>query len=103
MLASLTAVFCGFFVIKETTNCDERIDCFIADESDTRRITDCALFDEQRIKVKCYELSSLMVLYALSFIGGLLKFVPIIFKAVILLYLSDCKGCTLMCTCNSKY
>ena len=99
VLASLTAVFCGFFVIKETTNCDERIDCFIADESDTRRITDCALFDEQRIKVKCYELSSLMVLYALSFIGGLLKFVPIIFKAVILLYLSDCEGCT----CNCKY
>ena len=89
VLASLTAVFFAYFIIKETDNCDESLDCFVADESNTTRITDCSTYDELRIKVKCYEISSLQFLYAFSFIGGLLKFVPILFKLVIFCFLSE--------------
>ena len=88
VLVSLIAVFCAFTVIKETDSCDESLDCFLADESDKTKITDCSMIREQRIKVKCFEISRLQFFYALSFIGGLLKFEPIIFKAVIFFYLN---------------
>ena len=87
VLASLTAVFFAYFIVKETSTCDESIDCFLADESNTTRITDCSMFNKQRIQVKCYEIT-FQFLYAFSFIGGLLKFVPILFKAVIVLFLT---------------
>ena len=102
MLASLIAVFCAFFIIKETDSCDESLDCFLADESDTTRITDCSMIIEQRVQVKCYEITHLQVLYALSFIGGLLKFVPILFKVVILFYVNTLYKkykCCLCCLC----
>ena len=91
VLASLIAVFCAFSIFKETNNCDKSLDCFLADESDTRRITNCSMFHMQRKKVKCYEVY-FQPLYALVFIGGLLKFVPILFRATILLFLNEfCK------------
>ena len=97
VLASLIAVFCAFFIFKETNSCDESLDCFLADESDTRRITNCSMFDMQRKKVKCYEVY-FQPFYALVFIGGLLKFVPILFRATILLFINElCKktNCTI--------
>ena len=105
VLSSLIAVFCAFSIIKETNYCDESVDCFLADESNKVRITNCSMFidHEKRIKVKCYEIS-FRLLHALSFIGGLLKFVPILFKAVSLIFLNKqskktkCKCC--LCCVN---
>ena len=98
VLASSIAVFFAYCIIRETDNCDESLDCFIADESDTTRITNCSMFDMQRIKVKCYEVH-FQPIYALSFIGGLLKFVPILLKAVVLIFQNEkckqskCRNC----------
>ena len=91
VLASLIAVFCAYFIIEETNNCDESLDCFLADESNTARITNCSMIFEKRVKVKCYEVY-FQPLYALAFMGGLLKFVPILFRAVISIFLNkSCK------------
>ena len=91
VLASLIAVFFAYFIIEETNNCDESLDCFLADESNTARITNCSMIFEKRVKVKCYEVY-FQPLYALAFMGGLLKFVPILFRAVISIFLNkSCK------------
>ena len=103
VLSSLIAVFCAFCIIKETNYCDESVDCFLANENNTARITNCSMIFEKRIKVKCYKIS-FQFFYALSFIGGLLKFVPILFKAVSLIFLNKqskkrkCKCC--LCCMN---
>ena len=103
VLSSLIAVFCAFCIIKESNYCDESIDCFLANEINTARITNCSMILEKRIKVKCYEIS-FQLLYALSFIGGLLKFVPILFKVAVLIFLNKqskkrkCKCC--LCCVN---
>ena len=52
VLASLVAVFFAFFVIKETDSCDESLDCFLTDESDTTRITDCSMYVKEENKSK---------------------------------------------------
>ena len=91
VLASLIAVFCAYFIIEETNNCDESRDCFLADESNTARITNCSTIFEKRVKVKCYKVY-FQPFYALAFMGGLLKFVPILFRAVISIFLNkSCK------------
>ena len=75
-----------FVVLQETYICDARHDCFIDDENNHTKITDCSEY--KGINVVCY-MVEFRPAFVISLLGGFLKIVPpLVFKLTTGFYLN---------------
>ena len=93
-IGSLAYMAMNYLVLHKTYVCNENIDCFLADNSNNTRITDCSMYEG--IEVVCYTFE-FRGSFVLALIGGIIKIVPpISFQLATTFYLvllKNCHGC----------